>query len=96
MIYEDGSGPGRVVRSPVTAQVDTRGTVTVMPEPPVVGKPVRAMLVDSDGSITNEVWEWQRSPGTGEPEWGTISGARSSSYTPMETDDSGRLIPVSQ
>ncbi len=92
--YTDGSGLGRVASSGATAQVDTSGTVTVMPETPVVGKPVRAVLTDSDGSITNEMWGWERSPGTGEPEWTSISGARSSSYTPTETDDSGRLLRV--
>ena len=92
--YEDGSGLGRVASSAATAQVDTRGTVTVMPEPPVVGKPARATLMDSDGSITNEMWKWEGSPGMGDPEWATISGAESSSYVPTESDDAGKILRV--
>ena len=92
--YTDGSGAERMASSLSTARVDARGMVMVMPELPVVGKPVRATLVDSDRSITNEEWKWERSPGKGEQEWTTIIGAQSGSYTPTETDDSGRLLRV--
>ena len=43
-------------------------------------------------SITNEVWKWERSPGTGNREWSTISGARSNSYRPTAADDAGKLL----
>ena len=36
--YSDGSGVGRTARSGATRRVDTRGSVTVAPDPPVVGK----------------------------------------------------------
>ena len=41
-----------------------------------------ATLTDADGDITSQAWQWERSPGTGEPEWSAISGAESLSYTP--------------
>ena len=90
--YSDGSGVGRTARSGATRRVDTRGSVTVAPDPPVVGKSVRATLSDADGSITNEVWKWERSPETGNREWSTISGARSNSYRPTAADDAGKLL----
>ena len=94
VVYTDGSGIGRMARSTATAKVDTKGTVTVSPNPPVVGQPARATLTDADGSITNQVWRWERSPGSGEPEWTPINGANSSSYKPSEKDDSGKLLRV--
>ena len=94
VVYTDDSGVGRMAKSTATAKVDTKGTVTVSPNPPVVGKPARATLTDADGSITNQMWRWERSPGTGEPEWTLINGAHSSSYKPSEEDDSGKLLRV--
>ena len=87
-------GAGRVATGVATGRVDQLGKVTMTPDPPVVGRAVVAMLVDADGGVTNEVWRWERSPGTGEVEWSEISGARASTYTPTETDDPGRLLRV--
>ncbi len=92
--YADGSGSNRVATSEETERVDQRGSVTVSPDPPVVGKAARATLTDPDGSVTNQAWSWERSAGTGDQEWTTISGAQSSSYTPTAADDSGRLLRV--
>ena len=94
VVYTDDSGVGRMARSTTTAKVDTRGTVTLSPSPPVVGEPAKATLTDADGSIANQVWRWERSPGSGEPEWTPINGAHSSSYKPAEDDDSGKLLRV--
>ena len=68
VVYSDGSGAGRVARSGATGRVDTPGSVAVAPDPPLVGKSVRAALTDADGSIINKSWRWERSPGTGDPD----------------------------
>ena len=92
--YDDGVGTGRSVVSAATAAVDQRGAVTLSPTTPVVGEAVTAVLVDADGGVTNEVWEWERSPGTGDPAWAAISGATSSSYTPTASDDARKRLRV--
>ena len=92
--YDDGVGTVRSVVSAATAAVDQRGAVTLSPTTPVVGEAVTAVLVDADGGVTNEVWEWERSPGTGDPAWAVISGATSSSYTPTASDDAGKRLRV--
>ena len=63
-----GDGEERHV-SEATAAVDQKGAVTLSPQQPVVGEAVTATLTDADGDITSQAWQWERSPGTGEPEW---------------------------
>ena len=92
--YDDAVGAGRSAISEATDAVDQRGAVTLFPATPVVGEVVTAVLADADGGVTNEVWEWERSPGTGDPAWGVISGATSSSYIPTASDDSGKRLRV--
>ena len=92
--YDDAVGAGRSAISEAADAVDQRGAVTLSPATPVVGEVVTAVLADADGGVTNEVWEWERSPGTGDPAWGVISGATSSSYTPTASDDSGKRLRV--
>ncbi len=62
------------------------GVLTLSPDPPVVGRTVRATLVDLDGGATNFRWQWTAS-----------SGARYSlvaaSYTP-EASDAGQTLTV--
>ena len=45
---------------------------------------------------TNQVWRWERSPHGTESElvWTPIAGAQTSSYTPVASDDSGKLLRV--
>ena len=64
------------------------------PVVPVVGEVVTATLTDPDGDITNQAWKWERSPGTGMPEWSVISGAQTSNYTPTTPDDAGKVLRV--
>ena len=80
--------------SEATAAVDQKGAVTLSPRTPVVGEAVTATLTDADGDITNQAWQWERSSGTGEPEWSAISGAPSASYTPTAPEDAGKLLRV--
>ena len=56
----------------------------------MVGKQTWAELVNPDGSISSEMWRWERSAHGAEPElvWATIPGALSNSYTPMAANDS--------
>ena len=65
--------------------VEEEGSVTLSAEEPEEGTPLVATLTDGDGSISGEMWRWARSE-DGETGWANISGARSSSYTPTETD----------
>ena len=90
--YDDAVGMGRSAESGATAAVDQRGSVMLAPQIPVVGEAVTGTLTDPDGGITNQAWKWERSLGTGIPEWGTISGAQSSSYTPTALDDAGKIL----
>ena len=94
--YTDGSGAGRIARSAPTGRVDQLGIVTVSPQMPVVGKAVKATLSDPDGMETNQVWRWGRSPyGTkSELVWTAIAGAQTSSYTPVASEDSGKVLRV--
>ncbi len=65
---------------------DEDGMVTISPANPLVGTPATAMLVDSDGGITGETWQWAKSMTMG----GTftdIDGATSESYTALDADD---------
>ena len=82
VVYDDATGRGRQAMSAATAPLDQKGTLGLSTSQPVVGDALTATLTDADGGIMNQVWEWERSPGTGDPEWGVISGAESSGYTP--------------
>ena len=92
--YDDAVGMGREAVSAVTAAVDQSGSVTLSPQQPVVGEAVTATLTDADGDVTSQAWQWERSPGTGEPEWSVISGPQSSTYTPVVPDDAGKVLRV--
>ena len=96
MGYDDVVGTGGRATSVATSAVDQKGAVTLSPQRPIVGEAVTATLEDSDGSVSVQAWEWERSPGMGEPEWSVISGPTSPSYTPTTSDDAGRIIPVTQ
>ena len=92
--YDDAVGAGREAVSAATATVDQKGAVTLSPQQPVVGEAVTATLTDADGDVTSQAWQWERSPGTGEPEWSDIIGAESTSYTPTAPEDAGKLLRV--
>ena len=71
---------------------EDEGTVTIAPQPPVVGRRLTAVLDDDDagtpgdpdGALASVSWRWQRSPD--EQIWRPISGADTSSYTPVSGD----------
>ena len=99
--YTDGSGSGRMAAALASMRVDQRGTVSVksrnmMVDMPEVGVWQDAELIDPDGMVDNEVWRWEISPYGTESElvWTVIAGAQTSSYTPVASDDSGKLLRV--
>ena len=72
--YDERCGTGRLAVSAATAAVDQKGAVTLSPQQPVVGEAVTATLMDADGDVTNQAWEWERSLGVGVLAWSSISG----------------------
>ena len=62
------------------------GVLTLSPDPPVVGRTVRATLVDLDGGATNFRWQWTASS---EARYSLVAD----SYTPV-TSDVGQTLTV--
>ena len=60
--------------------VDEPGGVGLSSTSPQVGTVITAALFDLDGSVTNETWQWQRSP-DGAANWSDIPGATGNTYT---------------
>ena len=67
-----------------TSSVDEPGTVTLSSSQPQVGTAVTATLSDPDGSVSGEMWVWEKS--TDKSSWSEISGETSASYTPVTGD----------
>ena len=63
---------------------DPRGVVTLSTNSPQVGTAITATLSDASGGVTNVTWQWSTSSGN-------ISGATSSSYTPVAGDRGKKL-----
>ena len=78
-----------------TPSPDRAGTVTLTlrSTEPQVGAALTATLTDPDGSISNIIWQWASSP-DGNPNWATISGAASATYTPVDGDVGSYLRAV--
>ncbi len=99
----DGASVGRLNVTIRVTNVDEPGALETNVEEPRVGQTVRLNVEDEDGGVSVTEWKWER----GEPNnsscgtvdsptvttWETISGARSSSYTPMAADQ-GHCIRV--
>ena len=97
----DGASVGRLNVAIRVTNVDEPGMLQTNAEEPRVGQTVRLNVEDEDGGVNVTEWKWER----GEPNnsscgtvdsptvttWETISGARSSSYTPTAADQ-GRCI----
>ena len=66
--------------------LDEPGKVDFSTNSPEVGTPITATLTDEDGPVTNVTWQWRISGAT------NISGAMSSSYTPVAADVGKILI----
>ena len=62
------------------------GVLTLSPDPPVVGRTVRATLADLDGGATNFRWQWTASS---EARYSLVAD----SYTP-EASDVGQTLTV--
>ena len=75
--------------------VDDDGTVSVMPESPMAGADLTAMLTDEDGGTANQMWTWETS--SDGMAWNAAAGTAtgegtdSSTYTSV-TDDGGMYV----
>ena len=65
------------------------GVLTLSPDPPVVGRTLRATLADLDGGVTGLNWEWTKSPASSGPRYSLVAD----SYTP-EASDAGKTLTV--
>ena len=72
----------------VTINVTNReeaGTATLSTLRPVLNLPLSAALTDPDGNVSGQSWQWSRGT-TATGSFSNISGATSSSYTPLQAD----------
>ena len=77
------AGGTRGVTVTVT-DVDEAGTVSIDRPQPQVDRPLSARLLDEDGEVTDERWQWSRSRDG--RTWTDIEGAISSGRTPAPED----------
>ena len=64
--------------------VDEAGELTLSPDQPHIGTELSAAVDDGDGSVSGEVWGWERSADMSD--WSAIAEASSALYTPVEAD----------
>ena len=69
--------------------VGEAGEITLSPEQPHIGTQLSAVVEDLDGSVSGEVWRWERSADM--RDWSAIAEATSASYTPVEADKGSYL-----
>ena len=92
IVAADGySGTDKLTVTISVNNVDEPGTLILSTATPSVGEELTAVLSDPDGSVTNEVWRWQRADDADSPAWVDINGADSDSYT-VADDDGGKLL----
>ena len=72
---------------------EEEGTITIEPPRGWDGTTFTAGLDDDDGGITDETWQWARSP-NGRSSWTDIAGETSSSYT-VTADDANQYLRAS-
>ena len=70
---------------------EDKGMVELSSLTPVVDVPLTATLMDPDGSITGETWQWSKSM-TMDGVFTQIGGATVASYTPVAADDGYHLM----
>ena len=70
---------------------DEDGVVNFDAETISIGQPIGASLVDGDGVVSVDGWEWSRSETGSEGTWAVITGVSGPSYTPTLAD-SGQLL----
>ena len=89
---DDATPPlsGTLAVTVTVTDAEEEGTITIEPTRGWDGTPFRADLTDDDGGITNEVWQWERSP-NGRSGWTAISGAISYTYS-ATTNDVGQYL----
>ena len=82
----DESGATDTIRVTITVSDENDpGEVTLSPAQPRVGGRITATLSDQDGSISDEIWQWESS--YNQINWSVIGGAtNSNSYTPVDGD----------
>ena len=91
----DGRGGSDAITVAIgVINIDEPGTLVLSTTTPSVGEEMTAVLSDPDGSVTNEVWRWQRAQDADSPAWVDISGADSTSYTVVAADQSKLLRAV--
>ena len=64
--------------------IDESGTVSLSQEQAKVGAALTVSLSDPDGSLSDISWQWARS--SDGSNWADITGASSSTYTPVDQD----------
>ena len=79
----NGSDASQDVTIRVT-NVGEAGEITLSPDQPHIGTQLSAVVEDLDGSVSGEVWRWERSADM--RGWSAIAEATSASYTPVEAD----------
>ena len=93
--YTDAHGPDKSAESEATSRVgpaplpntDIPGSVSLSTTEPDVGTTIEATLTDQDDGVTDESWQWQRSPDSTPGSWRDISDdATESSYTAAIAD----------
>ena len=91
----DGTSVGRLNVTIRVTNVDEPGVLVTNVEELRVGQTVRLNVEDEDGGVNVTEWKWEKGDRDGScgtvdsptvTTWGTISGARSSSYTPRSAD----------
>ena len=87
----DGNSIGKTEVTVVVIDTDDQGVVILSNEPARVGKKLEADLTGHDRDLSDIVWTWERS--SDGVIWRVISGAESSSYTPVE-EDKGTYLRV--
>ena len=92
IVAADGyAGTDKLTVTISVINIDEPGTLILSTTTPSVGEELTAVLSDPDGSVTNEVWRWQRAQDADSPAWVDISGADSDSYTVADVDG-GKLL----
>ena len=90
----DGSASDRITVNITVTNVDDMGEVTfwvgsvALTMPPQVDEAITGLVVDPDGGVMGETWQWAKSMDmTDMNSWMDIQGATDAMYTPMAADD---------
>ena len=90
----DGSASDRITVNITVTNVDDMGEVTfwvgsvALTMPPQVDEAITGLVVDPDGGVMGETWQWAKSmDNTDMNSWMDIQGATDAMYTPMAADD---------